>query len=158
MSLDAVVYCDCFERNLCRTAPQPEWGVHVAEDGAREQTTKNLDEQIAFDIWNRDACEHENGVALHHRLGNAALIGLFRRLLSPRAGHLSIITSKVTYSGSHCGDCLCLADVQRLGDEVAVLAELHDADHSNEEFLRQFEQQLRELVECSLRLRKPIVF
>lgn len=158
MGLDACVYCDCFERGLLRTPPQPVWGVFLNEDGARMPATSNLDEQMAFDAWDQAACAHEGGVALHHRLGNGALIGLFRELLRAHADRLSILFAKVIYSGVHAGDFLGLGDVERLGAEVSLLAEVRVDERRNERFLRHFEGQLRELVACSLSLRKPISF
>lgn len=158
MGLDASVYCDCFERGRLRTPPDPSWGVHVDSDGSRAPATNDLDQQIAFDAWNRHACEHRDGRVIHHRLGNIATIGRIRHLLSPNAGRLPVITAKVIYSGFHAGDSLELEDVERLRGEIAVLSEIHHPKRRNEQFLRQFERQLRELAECSLLVRKPIVF
>jgi hypothetical protein len=159
MSLDASVYCDCFERGRLRSPPRLEWGVYVDEEGARSPATRDLDERVAFDSWNcRDACEHEDGVLLHHRLGNIALIGLFRKLLNAHVDRLPVIVKKIVYSGMHAGDSLSLEAVDQLGAELEELAQIHDKARQNEQFLRQFEQQLRELVECSRRVGKPIVF
>jgi hypothetical protein len=158
MGLDASVYCDCFERRRLRTQPRPEWGVDVDEEGGRSATSRDLDQQIAFDAWNHSACEHEDGVLLHHRIGNIALIGLFRQLLNPHVDRLPVIVRKIIYSGSHAGDSLSLETVAQLGAEVEALAQVHDKDRKNEQFLRDFEQQLRELVEYSGKVGKPIVF
>src|SRR5947208_1538866 len=159
MGLDASVYCDCLERGRLRTPPQPGWGVHVDEQGGRSPTTKDLDEQIAFDTWNyRDACEHEDGILLHHRLGNIGLIGFFRQVLSPHVDRLPVIVKKIIYNGIHAGDSLSPEAVEQLVTEIETLAEIHDTDRKDEQFLRHFEQQLRELVECSRKVGKPIVF
>ena len=159
MGLDAVVYCDCFERGRLRTPPRPEWGVHVDADGGRSPTTQDLDEQIAFDVWDsRDACEHEGGFLLHHRLGNIALIGFFRQLLDGQVDRLPVIVTKIIHSGSHAGDSLSLEAVEQLEAELEALAQIHDNDRTNEQFLRHFEQQLRELIQCSRKVGKPIVF
>ena len=158
MGLDASVHCDCFERGLVRVPPQSSWKVYVDEEGGRAPGTDDVDEQIAFDAWNRWACEHEDGVVLHHRIGNIALVGLLRGLLRPVADRLPVVTGRIIHNGIHAGDSLSAADVERLGGEMAVLAEIHDPRPENEHFLRLFERQLRELVGCSLRLRKPIVF
>jgi hypothetical protein len=159
MGLDATVYCDCFERDRLRTRPQPEWGVHVDETGARAAATNDLDQLIAFDAWNgRDACVHEDGVLLHHWLGNIALVGLFRQLLNGYADRLPMIVHKVIYSGIHAGDWLSPDAVEQLAAELDLLAQIHDEDEGNEQFLRHFERQLRELVVSSRTVRKPIVF
>src|SRR2546421_11903983 len=125
MSVDAYVYCDCFERGRLRTPPQPEWGVHVVEEGGRSTTTQDLDELIAFDTWNYDACEHEGGVLLHHRLGNISLIGLYRQLLNPHVDRLPVIVKKIIYSGIHAGDSLSREAVEQIGTELEGLAQIH---------------------------------
>lgn len=159
MGLDASVYCNCLERGRLRKPPRPEWGVYVDGEGGRSPTTKDLDEQVAFDTWNyRDACEHENGVLLHHRLGNVALIGLFRQLLNAYGDRLPVIVKKIIYSGTHAGDSLSLDVVKELAAEMDLLSQIHDNDRQNEQFLRHFEQQLRDLVECSRKVEKPIAF
>jgi hypothetical protein len=159
MGLDASVYCDCLERGRLRTPPRPEWGVHVDEEGARSPTTRDLDEKIAFDAWNhRDACEHEDGVLLHHRLGNSALINFFRAVLTEHAARLPVVVRKIVYSGIHAGDILSTEAVEQLAGELAVLSQVHVKDRKDEQFLRHFEHQLRELVECSRRVQKPVVF
>jgi hypothetical protein len=150
---------DCFERGRLRTPPRPDWGVHVDAEGGRSPTTQDLDEEIAFDTWNyRGACEHEDGVLLHHYLGNIALIALLRELLNGHVDRLPVIVKKVIYSGTHAGDSLSLETVGHLGAELEALARIHDKDPTNESFLRNFERQLRELVECARTIAKPIVF
>jgi hypothetical protein len=158
VGLDAWVNCDCFERGRLRTPARPEWRVYVDDDGGRATANTDLDQQIAFDSWDREACEHESGQLLHHYVGNISLIGLFRQLLLPMVDRIPIITTKVIYSGTHCGDRLALDEVTRLAEEINVLSQVHGENLRDEQFLRHFEQQLRELVECSLRVRKPIVF
>jgi hypothetical protein len=159
MGLDAKVYCDCLERGRLRTTPRPEWGVYVDETGARFPATDDLDQQIAFDTWNsEDACAHEDGVLLHHRLGNMGLIGLFRQQLNGYADRLPVIVHKIIYSGIHAGDWLSPDAVEQLAAELDFLAQVHDKDRKNEQFLRHFEYQLRELVASSRTVRKPIVF
>ncbi|HTL29605.1 MAG TPA: hypothetical protein VL282_10295 [Tepidisphaeraceae bacterium] len=126
MGLDAHVHCDCFERGRLRTPPRPEWGVRIDETGDYVPHTKDLDELIEFDTWRyQEACEHPYGQLLHHRLGNIALIALFREILNPLAEQLPVIVNKVIYSGTHCGDYLNAADVEQLNAELGVLAGVH---------------------------------
>jgi hypothetical protein len=159
MGLDASVYCDCIERGHLRTPPRPEWDVHVGSHGGREARLTEPEQQLAFDNWDyAEACEHQGGILLHHRLGNISLIALFRQLLEPRADRVPVLWSKVIYSGTHCGDQLDRTDVDRLVGEIDVLAQVHDPGPENEKFLRAFEQQLRELTHCAMVLNKPIVF
>jgi hypothetical protein len=90
MGLDGTVYCDCFERGRLRSPPQPQWNVYVDQSTARSNVyfdqsgsrTVGLDEDLAFNQWNITACEHEDGVLLHHYLGNIARVGLLREELS----------------------------------------------------------------------------
>lgn len=158
MGLDARVYCDCFERGRLRTQPRPEWGVSVDQECGRLASSRNVDEQMEFDAWNHDACEHERGMLVHHRLGNISLIGLFRTLLNEHADRLPVIVKKIIYNGSHAGDALSLEDIGQLSGELDTLTYIHAKDPTREQFLRQFERQLRELAECSRRVGKPIVF
>src|SRR5438874_462618 len=106
MSLDAAVYCDCMERGRLRTLPHPDWRVYVDESGARFGRTDDLEVGLAFDRWDADACEHEDGTLLHHWLGNIAGISLIRDTLSQFPERFSLILSKVVYNGTHCGDYL----------------------------------------------------
>jgi hypothetical protein len=158
MGLDATVYCDCFERGRLRTQPRPEWKVYVDRDGTRASAAEPLTLQMAFDSWSMDACEHEDGVLLHHYLGNSAMIGFLGETLDPHAKRLPIVTSKVIYSGSHCGDFLTPAQVEQLALELEPLRRIYAPNPELEPRLRHFEQQLHELVDCALRVRKPIAF
>ena len=158
MSLDAFVFCDCFEKGCLRGQPRSEWAVYVDKDGRRESGAANLNEQMAFDSWHYDACEHERGILLHHRLGNISLIGFFREAFNPYSDQLPILAGKVIYSGSHCCDYLNVTEVERLRGEIEVIATVCGKNAQDEQFIRRFEQQLRELADCSLRVRKPIAF
>ena len=74
MGLDAFVYCNCFETGRLRKSPKPEWNVRVAKDGELECTPGPLEQVMAFDYWvSREACEHEDCMAVHKRIGNIAL-------------------------------------------------------------------------------------
>ena len=159
MGLDAHVYCDCFERGRLRTPPLAKWDVYLDEHGGCAPRTKEMDELIAFDTWRyQEACEHADGYLLHHRLGNIALIALFRELVNPHADRFPLIVHKIIYSGSHCGDCLDTTDVEKLDTELTALSKIHAPRKNDEQFLRDFEQQLRELVAASRSVGKPIVF
>ena len=117
-----------------------------------------LDESIAFDRWNRNACEHEKGILSDHRLGNISLIASLQSLLTPYAEHLTILLENVIYDGTHCGDFLPVSKVEVLKSELRRLSAIHFADPEDEMYMREFELQLRELVDCALRVSKPIVF
>lgn len=158
MSLDAVVYCNCFERNRLRSQPPAEWNVHLAEDGSRAGPFENLDEYFAFEAWNENACEHEDGVLLHRYIGNMATVGFLRAKLSGHAALFPCILSRVVYNGIHSGDCIATTEIEQLDREVQALRRFRSSDPDDEEYLRRFETQLVELIEASRSVNKPIVF
>jgi hypothetical protein len=158
MGLDATVYCRCFEQGRLGNPPLPEWGVGVSEEGFRTPSTDDLELEAAFDAWNQHACEHEDGVAMHHWLGNIARIDHLRETLEAHASRLPVVTGKVISNGIHSGDWLSPADVDHLAQEVAVLAGLEFSDRRTEDVVRDFEVKLRELIACARRFSRPIVF
>ncbi len=158
MGLDATVYCDCFERGRLRTPPLPQWNVHVDQSGARFARTGSLDEYLAFDQWNVTACEHEDGVMLHHYLGNMTRVGMVREGLSGNATSFPILLGKVVHDGTHAGDFLSVGQVDSLCPELDALTRVRPTDERQAKCVRDFEAQLKELVAVSLRLRKPISF
>jgi len=160
MGLDAVFYCDCFEKGTIRKAPpQPEL-VYVDANG---QVCLKWDapgaDQNAFYDWLHSACEHAPaGELISHRLGNAARIGLLRALLLYFASEFHILLTKVIYDGTHAGDRLDVSEIGRLNHEINNLQAVHSRDRGEEDIIRQFEQQMSELVAAAQRLQKPIVF
>jgi hypothetical protein len=158
MGLDATVYCDCFERGRLRTAPLPQWGVHVGDTGARFSRTRELEDGLAFDRWNRTACDHEDGVLLHQYLGNIARVGLVREALSARLESFPILLGRVVYDGIHGGDWLSIEQVEALQRELVALTCFRPADERHARCVRYFEEQLNELVTVALQLGKPIAF
>jgi hypothetical protein len=159
MGLDAVVYCNCFETGRINSAPKPEWDTRVHPDGQRDVgENMTLEQMMEFDDWSRTACEHPNGILVHHRLGNISAIGELRQALGRNADAFPIILSKVIYSGSHGGDHLEVFEVELLKRELEPLTELHTTDPDDEPFLRHFEHQLRDLIDWALRTKKPISF
>lgn len=159
MGIDAAVFCDCFERGKLRAEPPPEWKVYVDYDGGRACGSENIEILMSFDRWNHaDACVHQHGILLHHRIGNIALVGAIRGHLQEHAAQLPLILEKVVYSGIHAGDLLALDEVRQLQSELDALHEVHSDGTEMEESLRDFEKKLRDLCECSLHVGKPIAF
>jgi hypothetical protein len=158
MGLDAVVYCDCFESGRLRVQPDPNWKVYVDSDGKRTSDAK-LQEAMAFDRWDDvNACEHESGIFLHCRIGNITKIAFLREELSRAADAFPIILSMVIYNGSHGGDHLTVDEVAELQNELEMLEIRHAENGLIEDYLRHFEEQLRVLINTSLKLNKPIAF
>ena len=160
MSLDATVYCDCYERGKLRTPPpQPEF-VFVEESGGLSLDCDHPDvDQDAFNNWRATACEHGPwGELVSHRLGNITLIEFLRSLLATEPARFPILLAKVLYNGVHGGDFLSSADVDLVSIEVDRLKEVHAAQASDEPFVRNFERQMRELVQAAQSVGKPIAF
>jgi hypothetical protein len=158
MGLDATVYCDCMERGRLRTPPRPEWQVYIDESGARFPKTSGLEEDLAFDRWNVTACSHEDGVLLHHWLGNMSAVGLIRATLADLQETFPLILSKVVHSGTHCGDHLPTGSLPQLAVEVQALSSVRPAKPLAAEWLRDFEKKMTELLAAANSVGKPISF
>jgi hypothetical protein len=177
MGLDAWVNCDCFEKNTLRVPPPFPEKMYIDEDGAPNMDADPYEvlesgecrgpgwEQIrAFDDWLPDACEHGDFTFLHHRIGNIGWVGHLRALVASLAldpaAEFSIVWGKVIYSGSHCGDRIEVETVPALSAEVERLERrsasvLAEKEH---EHLKYFCEQMRELCEASVEVKKPICF
>jgi hypothetical protein len=159
LGLDAVVYCDCFEKGRLQELPPSGCNVSVSDDGSLLCGSDELQIQMRFDDWwyNR-ACSHQDGILLHQRIGNVALVYALRVELGKTPDKFPLILSEILYSGTHAGDFLSLPTVVQLQSEVNALTHVHCDDSELETSLRNFEKQIRELVECSLHVGKPITF
>ena len=159
MGLDATVYCNCFETGaLCEPPPYPDL-IYVAPDGSLECRSKDLDTLLGFDQWLlHRACKHENGVLLHHRIGNLAQVALLRSELNREAGKFPTVLGKIIYNGMHAGDYLGLDGVRQLQSELQHLESFVCSDEANQKYVEWFRQRLRELAGTALSVGKPISF
>jgi hypothetical protein len=159
VSLDAYVHCDCFERGCLRSAPPAGCNPSIASDGGLDCGSDNPDVQIAFDgWWYAQACAHESGVLVSHRIGNIALVALLRTELSRWPQRFPMLLERVIYNGVHCGDFIPATEVSALAREVEAIASVRCDEPEKDAFVRGFESQMRELVIASLTVGKPIVF
>jgi hypothetical protein len=159
MGLDATVYCDCYETGRLRESPPNPHLISVAPDGSLDCRSDDLDTLLEFDRWLLErACEHENGVLLHHRIGNLAQVALLRSELNREAGKFPVVLGKVIYSGTHGGDYLTLNDVRLLEGELKQMDGFVCSDKANQEYVEWFRQQMKELAEAALTVGKPISF
>lgn len=158
MGLDASVYCDCMERGRLRTPPRPEWNVYIDDCGARSAKTAELEALLAFDRWNVGACEHEDGMLLHHWLGNISAVGLIRATLSMYPSQFPLILSKVVYSGTHAGDHLPVIRLAQLASEVEALSSVRPSEPLAAEWIRDFEKKMTDLLTAANAVGKPIAF
>jgi hypothetical protein len=111
-----------------------------------------------FDQWNLTACQHESGVLVNYYIGNTAMVGFLRQSLSRRSELFPLILSKIIYNGIHAGDFIAAADVCLFEPELRGLSDFHCDDPSDDERIRHFQKQLRELVQAAMALHKPISF
>ena len=161
MSLDACVYCDCFEKGRLHEPPPVGVSLRVESDGSlgRERDDGTLESDLAWDQWReRLACEHPGGALLRHHLGNISLIGFLRSELQRDRSRFPILLTKVLYSGSHAGDDLTVDAVRALQRELETLANFRCNRREAEGFMLEFRRQMSDLVVASLSIGKPIVF
>lgn len=159
MGLDATVYCNCFETGKLREQPNPGWEVCVVSDGSVGCETQDLDSAMAFDQWLlHRACVHANGVLLHHRIGNLALVASIRSELESKEELFPLLLDKVVYSGTHCGDFISPEDFPVLKAELERLKTFISSDNETAEYVAGFRTQMIELLEAAEAVSKPISF
>jgi hypothetical protein len=157
MGLHAVVYCKCYETGKVRTQPLRPEIVCILDDGSL--STQGLEDFNGLDKWlESHPCEHENGWAVFHYIGNIAKVGFLREQLSKIHDNFPIILSRVLCDGIHSGDYIPVDAVKDMQVEIDRLHRLHLFDPEHENILREFEHQLTELIDCSLQIGKPISF
>jgi hypothetical protein len=159
MGLDAHVCCDCFEQGRLKSAPPPGCKLSVTSDGSLLCGSDDLEIQLAFDRWQLfDACEHESGRLVSHRIGNIALVSTLREELSRSSERFRCILSSVIHNGTHCGDFIPASEIPELGAEVESLAEMHCLDPQVDGFVKAFASQMSDLIAAANEVNKPIVF
>jgi hypothetical protein len=159
MGLDAVVYCNCFESGKLKEIPSYIDSIYVDSGGDLGCKNDNFETVLEFDQWLLyRACEHENGVLLHHYLGNIARVSNLRKDLSVNVERFPIILEKILYSGTHCGDFLRLETVKNLKKEIDYLEAFVCSNELSQERVSYFCKQLIELTNAALRVGKPILF
>ena len=142
MGLDAYVYCN--RMRLRFVTPTP--GVSIDDrTGVIDFDNADLYRQFADQV-----------VAVHHRLGNVALVTQLAKEVRRAIGaELPIITNTVLGSGAHCGDLVELGQVDALEQELQVLAAA-PVEHSR--LMDEFLSQMRELVAAARAEQNPIYF
>ncbi len=159
MGLDAVVYCNCYETGKAVPPAQPEL-VYVEDSGAIdfrwEQAGPN---QSLLEQWLAQGCEHGLRFQLiTRRLGNISQISALHTMLSKFAESFPMLLGKVLYDGAHTGDYIAANEVARLATELEHLLYVKGRTADDENALRDFERQMRELVLASQSVAKPIAF
>lgn len=141
MGLDAYVYCNRTRLPFDASTP----GVSIDErTGVVDFDDPELYQRFADHV-----------VAVHHRLGNVALVaelsGEARRI---GGDHLPIITQLVL-GGPHCGDLLEIAELDALEKELNLLAA---TPVTRSQYMDEFLSHMRELVAAARSQRNPIYF
>jgi len=158
MGLDATVYCNCFETGRLKEPP-PCPSVSISSDGSLECESEDLDTVLAFDQWllNR-ACQHPNGILLHHRIGNLAQVGFLREELQKEGERFPILLAKVLHNGTQAGNYLSLEDVRAAQPELERLGDFVCSHQEDQAEVDSFRRQMIELAEVALRKAKPVSF
>lgn len=68
MKIQGVVYCDCYEKEKIVIDSQFNQLIQLDYDGSLVMLTENEDQELLFDEWRKDACEHTNGILISHQL------------------------------------------------------------------------------------------
>ena len=157
MALHAVVYCNCYETGKMRTKPPRPEIVCVLDDGSL--STPDLEDFSGFYKWLKGyPCDHKNGWAVFHSIGNIAGISFLREQLSKNSDNFPIVLSKILYNGTHTGEFIPVEMVEGLRTEINQLRDVHLRDPEEEKMLRTFQDQMLELICGSLEMGKPISF
>jgi hypothetical protein len=143
MGLDATVYrslknlpAHLRDRVIC----DPESG----EVSLTDPKDDRIFESSQFEAW-------------HERIGNIALVSLIREEIAKAFGnHESLLSKKVVYSGSHCGDHIPFSEISVLSREIDELERITGASRSPE--LATFIGQMRKLIAAANREGTGIVF
>ncbi len=158
MGLDAVVFCDCYEKGRIKSCPPEVGPLYVEPNGAVEPRSDNPEVLERFDAWREQACRHEDGMIAGDYLGNAGQGAQFRDALWAKRNLFPVLLGKVIYSGTHCGDHLSLRHVAKLATELDRLKSIRTGDKSLDKDLQILRRKLEKLVRVSLKIKKPIAF
>lgn len=161
MSLNAIVYCDCVERQRLRVPhPLPEL-LFIDDTGYPNIRSNNPHDEDLHDQWEaQNPCSHEHFHLVEHWLGNVASVGEIRKKLEELSENplveYPVLASKVIHNGSHSGDYLGGDEVISLRDEIARLRRVKAGVAGNpwDDLLSKLEN----LAGASLSVRKPISF
>ena len=174
MGLDARVYCNCYETGKLREPPPYPDLIRIAEYGglyfanpdweqvkhlgwASSEWQAAINKDIEFDQWLAlNACEHPDGVLVHHRIGNMWRVSDLRQELGREPQKFPAILGKVLYSGIHAGDYV--KDFEQLKIELGPLSAFRCSTSELDQYMQYFHQQMSELVAAALSVNKAICF
>jgi hypothetical protein len=168
MGLDAVVYCDCVEKNyIAIPHPYPRL-LYVGRNGAPEIRSRDQVKIDQHQEWlDRPPCKHNQMMLDGCCLGNMFYILRLRDIVAHFAAKhrqaVPVLLKRVFYNGTHTGDYLTVKDVGRLSDELAGLkgARFSETGLVLAEDAREISKTmraLRRLAKKALTVNKPIAF
>jgi hypothetical protein len=163
MGLNAVVYCDDVENGRLRIPhPLPHLLV-IGEAGCPTISSDDLQDLFLHDQWEvKRPCSHEHFWLVEQWLGNARLISRISDSIAEMSKDPSVeyrvLWSKVVYSAVHSGDYLKVEEVAELKNEVIRLKNVKQVIEEDQSYLSSFLSKLENLIEASLRVKKPISF
>jgi len=167
MGLDAVVFCDCVEKNRLKVPHPFPKHLCVESNGSPGINSEEPDEIDKHDEWMAlPPCEHDEMIIAGFYLGNATLVqhvhNALEALLRPPLPGCPVLLNNVLYSGTHAGDYLSLPQVRELAVELQQLEELDlETTAVSSESLRIIKsvaEKLRSLTKIALEISKPIAF
>jgi len=133
--------------------------VEIDYDGDVFISTPDDEKYFEFENWKQTACEHEDMVLLHCRLGNQSTAGyMMTKIKGADENSFPILLNKVFYSGTHAGDHLELDDVLNLKQEIQALRQKVTLELQNDSLLERVLSDLDELCAKSIEAQNPIVF
>lgn len=159
MTLQAVVFCNCFEKGRLRAPPPVGCRLWVAGDGALQCDSGDFYLQTSFACWLHDqACDHPDGILLRRELGGPTEIRLLRSALSQVPNRYPVFQSCLLVTGDPSNESFISADFGALRAEIMALADVRNDDPETMPLLRWLQANLTELLECAIFANKPIAF
>ena len=158
MSLEAWVFCDCFEKHRLREPPPAGCRLAVTPDGSLNCGSGDLFVQTAFSKWLHDrACDHKDGCLTHCSIGNDNEIRALYELLGQFRGRYSILRSQVLIGADRVESIVAPDQLSALRAEIFALADTSfRVETDMVELIQRFGLQMTELVECAIFAGKPI--
>jgi hypothetical protein len=161
MGLDASVYCNCYKTGQTKSSPPHVELVEIGDDGDVFISTSDDEKYFEFERWKQTACEHEEMVLLHYRLGNISAAGYMIskiKTVDSSESTFPILLQKVFYDGTHAGGHLEMSDVVKLQQELQVLKVKASVNLHSDDLLNRVVENLEKLCEKAIEVQNPIVF
>jgi hypothetical protein len=161
MGLDASVYCNCYKIGKIKSPPPHIELVEIDYYGGVFISTPDDEKYFEFEKWKQTACEHEDMVLLHCRIGNISMAGHMVSRIKPveeNESSFPVLLQKVFYSGTHAGDHLEISDVVKLQQEVQALKAKTSVELKSDILFNRVLSDLDELCDKAIETQNPIVF